>query len=162
MINKTDHIRRYTCADMNITQVIRKSLSDNFERIPYTNEGGYIATDIGEKEDDEHLLIMVSGFLDGAGIMMQEVTVVYFDTIERANRFRRSEEGRIFGDRFSDGKDCFDYTTFAGNPALPNLIATILRNHFNIKDNSYLIAHTYCNVDYFRKDTEKKSSIQQN
>lgn len=162
MITKTDHIRRYTCADMNITQVIRKGLADNFERIPYTEDGGYIATDIGDGDDDEHLLISVCGFQDGAGIMMQEVTVIYFDTFEKANKFRRSKEGRKFGDRFSDGKDCFDYTTYAGDPSLPNLIATILRNHFDFKDNSFLIAHTYCNVDYFRKDTEQKCPKQLN
>ena len=44
MITKHEHIRRSTCADMTITQVIRKALADNFERIPFTNEGGFIAT----------------------------------------------------------------------------------------------------------------------
>ena len=44
MINKHDHIHRVTAADETITDVIRKALADNFERIPYTQEGGYIST----------------------------------------------------------------------------------------------------------------------
>ena len=160
MINKHDHIRRSTCADMTITQVIRKALADNFERIPFTNEGGFIATEIGETDDDDHLHISVTGFLDKGGQMLQQVTVIYFDTLEKANRFRRSPEGKGFDDPYGDGQDCFDYTTLAGDPKLPELIATILRNYFDFKDTSPMVAHTYCQVDYFRKDPDSGTSHQ--
>ena len=158
MNKKEDHVRRHTCADMGITDVIRKALADNYARIPYTNEGGFIATDIGESEDDEHLRITVSGFMGGGKQMLQEVTVIYFDTVSQANRFLSSPEGQLFDDTFSDGHDCFDYTTYAGNPVLPSLIATILRNHYGFKENSHLTAHTYCQVDYFRKDPNSNNS----
>lgn len=151
MIKKEDHVRRQTCADMGITEVIRAALADNYARIPYTNEGGFIATDLGESEDDEHLRITVAGHMEGGKHMLQTVTVIYFDTIGQANRFLCSPEGQLFDDTFSDGQDCFDYTTYAGNPVLPSLIATILRNHCGFKENSRLTAHTYCQVDYFRK-----------
>ena len=154
MIKKEDHVRRQTCADLGITDVIRKALADNYERIPYTSEGGFIATEIGESEDDEHVRIIVSGFMGGGKQFLQEVTVVYFDTVSRANRFLASPEGQLFEDTYSDGQDCFDYTTYAGNPVLPSLIATILRNHYGFKENSHLTAHTYCQVDYFRKDPD--------
>ena len=71
-----------------------------------------------------------------------------------ADRFRRSPEGRLFDDPYGSGQDCFDYTTYAGDPRLPELIATILKNHFGYKDNSRLVAHTYCEVDYFRKEPD--------
>lgn len=51
MINKHDHIHRVTAADETITDVIRKALADNFERIPFTHEGGFIATDLRELLD---------------------------------------------------------------------------------------------------------------
>ena len=38
---------------------------------------------------------------------------------------------------------------------LPFLITTILKNHFGFKENSHLVAHTYCEVDYFRKDPKE-------
>lgn len=154
MIKKDEHVRRQTCADMGITQVISAALADNYARIPFTNEGGYIATEIGESEDDEHVRIIVSGFMGGGKQFLQEVTVVYFDTVSQANRFLSSPEGQLFDDTYSDGQDCFDYTTYAGNPVLPSLIATILRNHYGFKENSHLTAHTYCQVDYFRKDID--------
>ncbi len=37
------------------------------------------------------------------------------------------------------------------------MMTTILKNHFGFKENSHLVAHTYCEVDYFRKDPSKKS-----
>ena len=75
--------------------------------------------------------------------MLQQVTIIYFDTVELARRFMSSPEGALFDDSYSTGQDCFDYTTYAGNPRLPELIATILRNYFDIKDNSHIVAHTY-------------------
>ena len=50
--------------------------------------------------------------------------------------------------------DNFEYSTYAGDPKLPVLITTILKHHFGFKDNSHLVAHTYCEVDYFRKEPE--------
>ena len=158
MITKYDHVRRQTCADTTITDVIRQALADNFERIPFTNEGGFIATDLGEQEGDDFLTINICGFMGGTGQMFQQVTVIYFDTLEKANRFVNSTEGGLFDDPYGDGQDSFDYTTYAGNPRLPELIATILRNYFDIKDNSHIVAHTYCEVDYFRKDPAKAYS----
>ena len=37
---------------------------------------------------------------------------------------------------------------------LHGLIATILKNYFGFTDRSRLCAHTYCEVDYFRKDPD--------
>lgn len=50
--------------------------------------------------------------------------------------------------------DHFDNTTLAGDPRLPSLIANILKNYFGFTDRSRLCAHTYCEVDYFRKDPD--------
>lgn len=94
----------------------------------------------------------ITGHYGMPGQMCQQVTVIYFDTLEKARRFRYSPEGVGFDDPYGDGQDSFDYNTYAGDPRLPDLIATILRNYFDIKDNSHIVAHTYCEVDYFRKD----------
>lgn len=153
MIKKEEHVRRQTCADMGITQVISAALADNHVRIPFTNEGGFIATNIGESEDSEHIRIVVSGFMGAGKQMLQEVTVIYFETVNQANRFLSSPEGKLFKGTYSNGQDCFDYTTYAGNPALPSLIATILQNHFGFNEDSHLMAHTHCEVDYFRKES---------
>ncbi len=155
MIKKDEDIRRFTCDDMTITEVIRRALADNLVRIPYANEGGFIATELSEDGTDDTQLIHITGFYAVDGLMMQQVTVIYFDTLSRANRFLSSPEGRLFDDEYSNGQDCFDYTTYAGNPLLPFLIATILRNHFGFKESSPLDAYTYCNVDYFRKDPDE-------
>ena len=37
---------------------------------------------------------------------------------------------------------------------LCSFIATDLKNYFGFQDNSKLCAHTYCEVDYFRKDPD--------
>lgn len=152
MITKYDHVRRQTCADTTITDVIRQALSDNFARIPFTREGGFVSTELGEQEGLDDLTISISGFMCGTNQMFQEITVVYFDTVAQANRFLSSVEGRLFDDTYSNGQDCFEYTTLAGDPKLPYLISTILKNHFGFKETSRLVAHTYCQVDYFRKD----------
>ena len=153
MITKADHIRRVTTADGTITDVIRQALADNAARIPFTNEGGFIATDISETGADDDLHITITGHYGMPGQMCQQVTVIYFDTLEKAQRFRYSPEGVGFDDPYGDGQDSFDYNTYAGDPRLPELIATILRNYFDIKDNSHIVAHTYCEVDYFRKES---------
>ena len=72
---------------MTIAHVIRKALADNLERIPFTIDGGYIATDIGETNEEENLHIIVSGYMEKTGLMLQQVTVIYFDSLEKANRF---------------------------------------------------------------------------
>ena len=160
MITKHDHVRRQTCADTTITDVIRQALADNFERIPFTNEGGFIATDLRVQEGDDFLTINICGFMGGNGQMFQQVTVIYFDTLEKANRFVNSTEGGLFDDPNGDGQDNFEYTTYAGDPKLPVLITTILKHHFGFKENSHLVAHTYCEVDYFRKDSNSSASRQ--
>ena len=149
MINTRDHIRRQTCADLLISDIIRLSLADNAERIPFTNKGGFISTELGENDDDEHVRISIHGFMDQTGMMMQTVTVIYFDTPEKAKAFLESPEGVGFNDTYSDGQDCFEYATFAGDPKLQGLISSILKNHFGFNDTSRLVAETHCEVDYF-------------
>ena len=92
--------------------------------------------------------------------MYQNITVIYFDTKEKADRFRYSPEGVGFDDSYGDGQDSFDLTALAGDPRLPGLIATILKNYFGFTDRSRLCAHTYCEVDYFRKDPASSASHQ--
>ncbi len=74
--------------------------------------------------------------------------------------FRYSPEGVGFDDPNVDGQDSFDLTALAGNPRLPGLIATILKIYFDFQDSFKLCAHTYCDVDYFRKDTADACSHQ--
>ena len=156
MITQYDHVRRQTCADTTITDVIRQALSDNFARIPFTREGGFVSTELGEQEGLDDLTISISGFMCGTNQMFQEITVVYFDTVAQGNRFLSSVEGRLFDVTYSNGQDCFEYTTLAGDPKLPHLISTILKNHFGFKETSRLVAHTFCLVDYFKKDSENE------
>ena len=88
---------------------------------------------------------------------------VGFFTILRGRErtsFVNSTEGGLFDDPYGDGQDNFEYTTYAGDPKLPFLITTILKNHFGFKENSHLVAHTYCEVDYFRKDPASCASHQ--
>ncbi|MBR4660449.1 MAG: hypothetical protein IKO77_03375, partial [Bacteroidales bacterium] len=109
-----------------------------------------IATDLGKTESDEDLHITISGHQENGGPMYQNITVIYFDTKEKADRFRYSPEGVGFDDPYGDGQDSFDLTALAGDPRLPGLIATILKNYFGFNDRSRLCAHTYCELDYFR------------
>ena len=57
-------------------------------------------------------------------------------------------------------QDNFEYTTYAGDPKQPFLITTIMKNHFGYKDNSHLVANTYCEVDYFQKDQDSSAPKQ--
>lgn len=154
MIRKDERIRRATTADGTITDVIRAALADNFARIPFTREGGFIATDISESGSEDDLHVTICGYMPTPGQMCQEVCVIYFDTKEKADLFRCSPEGRFFDDPYGQGQDSFEFSTYAGNSALPELIATILRNYFDIRDTSHIVAETYCKVDYFRKDPD--------
>lgn len=157
MISKKDDIRRITCADMTITQVIKGALTDNLVRIPFTGEGGFISTEIGESDDDDHIRISVTGFMNQSGQMLQTITVIYFDTISEARKFMRSPEGKGFDDPYGQGQDNFEFTTYAGNSRLPGLIVTILQNYFGFKATLQMVAHTHCEVDYFRKDPDEGS-----
>ena len=105
MINKQDHIRRQTCADLLLTDIVRLSLSDNTERIPFTCKGGYVSTELGENDDDEHIKLSIHGFMNETGMMMQTVTVIYFEPPEKAKAFLESPEGTGFIDTYSDGQD---------------------------------------------------------
>lgn len=115
---------------------------------------GFIATDLGATESDDDLHITISGHQENGGPMYQNITVIYFDTKEKADRFRYSPEGVGFDDPYGDGQDSFDLSVLAGDPRLLGLIATILKNYFGFEDNSKLCAHTYCEVDYFKKRAE--------
>ena len=70
---------------------------------------GFIATDLGETESDEDLHITISGHQENGGPMYQNITVIYFDTKEKADRFRYSPEGVGFDDPYGDGQDSFDH-----------------------------------------------------
>ena len=98
--------------------------------------------------------------MGGTGQMLQQVTVIYFDTLEKSNRFVDSTEGGLFDGPYGDGQDNFEYTTYAGDHKLPFLITTILKNHFGYKDDSPMVAHSYCEVDYFRKDQDSSAPKQ--
>lgn len=149
MISKHDHIRRQTCADLLMADIVKQSLEDNANRIPFTNKGGFISTEMGENDDDEHIVLSIHGFQDQSGMMMQTVTVIYFDTLEKAKHFLNSPEGNGFTNTNRIAQDCFEYTTYAGDPELPSRIISILKNHFDFKDNSRLVAETHCEIDYF-------------
>ena len=160
MITKRDQVRRAAPADGTIAEVIRLALSDNFERIPFTTEGGYIATDISETGSEEDMHITICGYKPQGCPMYQSVTVIYFETMAQANRFRRSPEGQLFDDPYGDGQDNFEYTTFAGDSRLQDIIVNILKNHFGLRDTSHLVTDTHCEVDYFRKDPDNAASYQ--
>lgn len=71
----------------------------------------------GETESDEVLHITISGHQENGGPMYQNITVIYFDTKEKADRFRYSPEGFGFDDPYGDGQDSFDLTVLAGDPS---------------------------------------------
>ena len=149
MISAYNHICRETSSDLFLSDIVRLSLLDNTERIPLTSKGGYISTELGENNEDESIKISVHGFLDESGRMKQTVTVICFESLEKAKSFFESPEGEGFDDTYSDGKGCFDFTTDAGNPRLPILITEILKKHFGFEENSHLTTETHCEVDYF-------------
>lgn len=154
MITDKDDVIRKSSPDSDVYSVILNAWADNVWRIPFTREGGYIATEIGDDGSDDTMRLSLSGYQDASGIWMQELTVIYFETLEKAYKFRRSPEGKLFGDRFSDGQDNFDFYTYAGDPRIPALMLTILKKHFDYKDDSPIVAHTYANIHYFRKDPD--------
>ena len=61
----------------------------------------------------------------------------------------------VFSLTYDKGQDNFEYTTYAGNSRLLELIVTILQNYFGFKATSQMVAHTHCEVDYFRKDPDE-------
>ena len=152
MITDQDSITRRNTADQILSDIIRLAVQDNFNSIPLTREGGFISTEIGDDGSDDTMHISICGYQTDTGMMMQQITVIYFDTLAQAERFRRSPEGRGFDDPYGDGQDCFDYTTLAGAPDIPDRIVTILKNYFGYTDHSHVCAHTYADIHYFRKD----------
>ena len=111
MITDKDDVIRKSSPGTDIYSVILNAWADNVWRIPFTREGGYIATEIGDDGTDDTMRLSLSGFQDASGIWVHELTVVYFETLEKANKFRRSPVGQLFSDRFSDGQDNFDFHT---------------------------------------------------
>ena len=154
MITDQDSVTRQTGSGAGIATVICSAVADNLLRIPFTREGGFIATDISDDGTDDTLHVTICGNLDASGIMMQTVEVIWFDTIEKANRFRRSPEGQLFDDPYGQGQDSFEFSTYAGNPIIPAVIHAILTKHFGHADDQPLIARTYAEIHYFRKDPD--------
>ena len=70
--------------------------------------------------------------------MLQTITVIYFDTISEARRFMLSPEGGATN-HMDKGQDDFEYTTYAGNSRLLELIVTILQNYFGFKATSQMV-----------------------
>ena len=154
MITDKDVIIRRDTVDRSLTEVIRLAIQDNIERIPFTRDGGYIATEINKDGSEEVADIILSGYLTDSGIMMQEINVIYFETVQQANRYLRSPEGQGFDDTYSSGQDCFDFTARAGDPVILHRITAILKNHFGYNERSHVFIRTYSNVHYFRKDSQ--------
>lgn len=152
MITDQDSITRRSTADQILSDIIRLAVEDNFNRIPLTREGGYISTEFSDDGTDDTTHISICGYQTDTGMMMQQITVIYFDTLAKADRFRRSPEGRGFDDPYGQGQDCFDYTTLAGAPDITSRIVTILKNYFDYTDHSRICAHTCAEIHYFRKD----------
>ena len=144
MISAKDQVRRITSADETITDIIRKALQDNFHRIPFTRHGGWIVTEIGVPDIKADRLIVISGYCTESGTMMQQVTIICFPTLEQADHFRHSPEGRGFDSYWGGGKDLLECRFLAGDSHLPERLATILKTHFGFSDNSKLCAHTQC------------------
>lgn len=144
MISTKDQVRRTTSADETITDIIRKALQDNFHRIPFTRHGGWIVTEIGETEGKDNAILVISGFLEESGAMKQQITIMHFPTLEQADHFRHSSEGRGFDSYWGGGKDILDCEFLAGDPRLPDRLTTILKTHFGFRDNSKLLANTKC------------------
>ena len=95
--------------------------------------------------------------MNQSGQMLQTITVIYFDTISEARKFMRSPEGKGFDDPYGQGQDNFEFTTYTGKSRLPGLTVTIHQNYFGFKATSQMVAHTHCEVDYFRKDPDEGS-----
>ena len=75
--------------------------------------------------------------MNHSGQMLQTITVIYFDTISEARRFMLSPEGAT--NHMDKGQDDFEYTTYAGNSRLLELIVTILQNYFGFKATSQMV-----------------------
>ena len=154
MINDRVSVQRRTCNDIGLSSVIRDAINDNLLRIPFTREGGYISTEFSEDGSDDTIHLSLCGFIDDSGAMMQTITVIYFDTIEKVRRFLSSPEGNGFDDPYGEGQDLFEYTTYAGNPDVAARVIAILKNHFDFNETSRLVADTVPEVHYFRKNPE--------
>lgn len=94
-------------------------------------------------DDEEHIRLSIHGFMTETGMMMQTVSVIYFDTPEKATSFLESPEGTGFVDTYSDGQDCFEFTTYAGDPKLPGIICAILKNQDSSPPNRLPLRPSY-------------------
>lgn len=142
-----------------LVEIIRLAMNDNFLRIPYTKEGGYIGTDIGETCDESDIHIMLTGHMNEAGLMLQTIEVVYLGTKEKASEFIHSPEGAGFvHSPYSDYEGGYEMTKLAGDPQIPIRISSILKRFFGFTDFSPVEAYTRCEVDYFRKEEQKEKT----
>jgi len=134
-----------------LTEIIRLALSDNAFRIPYTDEGGFISTDIGEKHDDEFIRIHICGVMSDSGMMCQTIEIIYLETEKKVREFISSPEGAGFSHWSSDPMGGYELSTYAGDPRIPGRIAAILKRFYGFTESSPVEAFTECEVDYFRK-----------
>lgn len=143
-----------------LTEILRLAVSDNALRIPYTEEGGFICTEIGERHDDEYIRIRLCGVMSDSRMMCQTIEVIYLETPKRVREFINSREGADFSHcPYSDLVEGYELTTYAGDPRIPGRIADILKRFYGFSDYSRIEAYTVCEVDYFRKDDSPKEKI---
>lgn len=151
MIRK-EPIMRSSDGRNSLTEVIRLAVTDNVLRIPFTDEGGFICTEIGEKHDDEFIRIRVCGVMSDSGMMCQTIEVIYLETEKKVREFISSKEGAGFThERYADLVEGYELSTYAGDPRIPGRIAAILKRFYGFTESSPVEAFTECEVDYFRK-----------
>lgn len=150
MIRK-EPIMRYSDGRNSLTEVIRLAVTDNALRIPFTDEGGFISTEIGEKHDDEFIRVLVSGVMSDSGMMCQTIEIICLETEKKARAFISSPEGAGFSHWGSDPIGGYELSTYAGDPRIPGRIAAILKRFYGFTESSPVEAFTECEVDYFRK-----------
>ena len=125
-----------------LESALTEALADNAARIPDKLGIASVRTDISCNGNDDTLVAMVFGHLNDYGEKEQQFTLMAynFEDPQKMKAFLKSPEKKYLdGDEDSE---TFELTTKAGNRNLPAFVATVLKKHLGITENSKLVLKT--------------------
>lgn len=125
-----------------LESALNEAMADNAARIPDKIGVATVETLIAYQGHEEDAIALVFGGVNDYGEKQQHLCLMAFnfDTPEKQNAFLKSKEGKQFKGKEED--ETFDLYVKAGNPKLPVFLASVLKKHLGITDETKLVIKT--------------------
>lgn len=129
-------------AGKDLESALTEALADNAARIPDKMGIASIETLIAYQGHEEEAIALVYGGVNDYGEKNQHLSILAynFEGTRKLKAFLKSKEGKQFKGEEDD--ETFELYVKAGNPKLPGFLASVLKKHLGITDETKLVIKT--------------------